>query len=340
MGALILSTSSIVYAQDSSATATKSDLAFSGSVMGGIRSFLSGSLKNTDGAGQTLGGYVRPSFALDYTSNSFTANGYYEFESTGARGFGDGIAEKSFSNNIYFKHNPGVFVTGKLNETWGTTILVDFVLTQFNSDQNSNLSEIGLEPMITAKLSDSVTLFGGYSLYRTHNLDASLVRSSSTEGRSFFAQDAAEPNFSSINFAIAQATSNLIPNTMNRHVAKLGADTKLTSSTSLHSYVFAGRVILNDGSAKDAYVYRIHNDLSTKITPDLSLKLRYRINISDEDNNESTKWNHLGRIIGSYDVTENLSLYLENTAVFSQAKAFNSSFTYENENYLGLNYSF
>jgi len=345
IGALLLSSSA--YAQESTQTTTASALTFGGSVLSGVRSNSTGSMDGT-GTGATVGPFIRPSLDLGWKNNSVSFSGNYNFETTGARGFGKNTT-KAFGDNIYFKHNPNLFFTGKFNETFGATLLADLNFKTYAGPQKENVSELVLEPMLTAKLNDRVSFGAGYSLFRADNFDAATGRGASLDegSKGFFSKDITEAKFSieNINQAITAGTTNLVPAVMNRHTGIVEVKAKLAETLSLRTYAWAGRIIFNQdksaGGSADRYTYRINNDLKWAATKDLALNFRYRLTIDHQDDTKDPLTGaHTGRVIASYKLTKTIALDMENTAKFSQKVLNKSKTTYENENYLGMSYNF
>ncbi len=338
IGAILVSGN--VYAQESAASATKSDLEFSGSVMAGVRSFLNGRL---DGQGQEdgqrVGPFIRPSLSLDYKNSKMSINAVYEFETTGARGFGNkdengNAMTRNFGGNAYFKHNPNMTFTGNFNDTFGTRVIADLVFKTYNGPQSENVSELALEPMLSAKINNSLTILAGYSYFREHNIDAATGRGASIGESGAYAVT----NTNDIEKTFESIATDLVPKVNNRHVGKLELEAKLTEDTKLITYAWAGRRLYAQGNAADRFTYRLNVDLKTKPVKDLSLSLRYRYNFDDKDNAANGAY-HLGRVIASYNLTKAIAINLENEAIFIQG-TFDSPVTYENENFVGLSYSF
>lgn len=344
IGALLLSGSA--YAQESTQSTTQSPITFGGSVLSGVRSVSTGNMNGT-GAGATVGPFVRPSLDIGYKNDSINFAGNYAFETTGARGFGKGTT-RAFGDNVYFKHNPNMFFVGKFNNTFGMTFLADLVFKTYAGPQTENASELALEPMLTAKLSDRVSIGVGYSLFRTDNFDAATGRGASLEegSKGFFSKDITESfSVEDINQAITAGTTNLVPKVSNRHTGKIELKAKLAETVSLTSYVWAGRRIYNQdktaGGKADRFTYRINNDLKLQPAKALALNLRYRFNVDHQDNTKDPLTGyHLVRVIASYNITKALAINLENEATLDQAVLNKSMMTYENENYLGLSYNF
>jgi len=345
IGALLLSGSA--YAQESTQTTTQSSVTFGGSVLSGVRSVSTGNMNGT-GSGATVGPFIRPSLDIGFKNDSINFAGNYAFETTGARGFGKGTT-RAFGDNVYFKHNPNLFFVGKFNDTFGTTFLADLVFKTYAGPQKENVSELVLEPMLTAKLNDRVSIGIGYSLFRQDHLDAATGRGASLEegNKGFFSKDIQEANFSiqDINQAITAGTANLVPAVNNRHTAKVELKAKLAETVSLTTYVWAGRRIYNQdrtaGGKADRYTYRINNDLKLQPAKEFALNLRYRFNVDHQDNTKDPLTGyHLVRVIASYNLTKALAINLENEATMNQDVLGKTMMSYENENYLGLSYNF
>jgi hypothetical protein len=114
----------------------------------------------------------------------------------------------------------------------------------------------------------------------------------------------------------------------------LGAD------SSLKSYIRAGRRVSNQADV-EANSYRFQSELTTKPLSQLSLALRYRLNIENHKlASEKTGYYNQGRVIAGYSVTDTLSINLENTFTASQSTKATSNIAYENEQFLGATLAF
>lgn len=318
----LISSGLLAQASDSAASApTISDIKFDGEIQTGIRSELSGLVKGGDEA-NLVGPYVLPSFSLNYKNSDISILAGYQFEAFGGQGFGEGFGEgtsKSFQDNTYFAHLPFLGITGNLNENWTLGAYTEYMNVYYAGNDAQNKSELVIEPNLTRKFGERYSVGISYQYYRAENFDkagTSLGSLDLTGGRA------------AVNESIAK---NLINPVSQRHVAKLIGTAKVTDNVSLAGYVHAGRRYFNQG--EDANVYRFNTDISTKPVKTLSLKLRYRIDMTDFDS-----WYNLVGIYGTYNITDSLGVTLTNEAVLTQTR--NAASKYSNENYLGLSYSF
>lgn len=342
-----------VQAQTDSASltteASKLDITFSGQVETGVRSDLRGDYSN--GANNNVvGGYTRPAFGLDLGLDPATVSASYILKAFGGQGFGDANPDTAFRNNIFFEHNPTLIISGDLSDSVSGMVLTDFIWKNVTGDQTSNETDLVIEPSVIYKINNTFDITFAYFFERYENPDGfatgerGSIEAQSNEGilaavKENDLEDAfgqLNNQLNAVNNRIDSAIAASVGTKETLHAGRVGLGVNLAKGTRLDTYVRAGRLISNKGSNGENY--RLNSDLSTAVGQNLSLKLRYRLNIVDIRSEDTTSYYNRGRVIASYAFSDNLSVDLENEATFYGNP--DAADTFRNEQFLGMTYAF
>ncbi|MGA0164139.1 MAG: hypothetical protein ACO3LE_07865 [Bdellovibrionota bacterium] len=308
---------------------------FSGSFYSGMKNISSG--KVTGGATKTLiGPFVQPSLSLKTKGDNYSLSLGYTFEAFGGAGVGGGhgSSSKRFQDNGYFLNYPSVALTGQFNDSLSMLMYAEYAAENYTGDQASNFSGLATISDLKQKLSDSVTIGIGYSFSRSTSPDSlglsnDLIAGNS-DTKSLASMNAAE-QIKAFNNAFVSPTQNV-------HVGRALAEFKIGESATWKTYVQAGKII--NVRDDDVYTYRWNNDLSTPITADLDLWMRYRVTFSDKVNSADLGWAHQLRANLTYKLNDKWSVAAENNFVYKQSTKATVDEAYSSENYLGVSYSF
>lgn len=327
-----------------SAPAPTSPLTFTPSVQTGVRTVLSGPLTAAGGNNNSVGPYVTPAFELGYKQPNFNLGLSYTLEASGAAGYGSKNESKKFADNLYFQHNPTLSASGGLTEDWKLIAVTDIVVTNSNGQQSSNEYALAFMPEIQHKVNETLSLSVGYWFDRTQNFDSTVGLQTPKKGTAGeFAATEPTEYFASQFKALKDANPNLGLNpTMNGNSGFVRAKIK-AGDVNINSYVKAGRSqTISDTGSSSAYNYRWNTDIALNATQELSLNLRYRLQVSDPVETSAVTMLNRGRVIASYALNDVWSLDLTNTFDLTSSKASGSGGVnkYSNENYLGTTVKF
>lgn len=337
VAAALVASSSFAQSDISSSAAGASIATIGGKVESGMKSVLNGQIDDLNN--NSVGAYVRPAFDIGLDFSPVDVSLSYILTAVGARGFGDGNSTKAVANNSYFEHNPTLFMSGALTSDWSTSMLVDVVYKNTTGDQSNNELDIVVQPTLTYALTDSVTIGASYFFERYTNQDARGGRTISDDNENLQNARASLSNNSedaAKSIAITAADAAVESQEL-LHAGVITVGAKLADNVSLTTYVRAGKNFVNKDGA-DQMAYRLNSDLKVKPTKDLSLALRYRLNISDDLSSDTRSVYNRGRIIASYAIAKSWALDLENQATYTSNNTKADSF--KNEQYLGVSYNF
>lgn len=316
--------------------APASPLTFTPNVFTGIRSFLSGSVTKNRNSTNEVGPFVRPAAEIGFKYPGMTGSLSYGAEVFGGRGMGGGNAGKrDVAEHFYVEHNPVANISVGQGP-WKFNAVADLKWHMVNqsTDQGENYSEYYISPELARTVNDRLTLAVAYTMHRQTNFDGNIGAGQLAEANKI--EDATVKASK-----VAAANANLGVNPVQTlHAASLIATVKLGAGSSLKSYVRAARKISNE-SKNEANAYRFQADFTTSPVKNLSLALRYRLNIENKKlASERTSYYNMGRVIAGYNITDSLSLNLENTFKAAQSTKATSNISYENEQFLGATLTF
>jgi len=324
-------------AQTSTSASISNPIKFSGSFYSGMKNSSSG--KVTGGPTQTLiGPFVQPSLSLSTKGDNYSLNVGYTFEASGGVGVGGGFGDSSkrIQDNGYFLNYPSVALTGQFNDSLSMLMYAEYAAENFTGDQTSNSSAVSTLSDLKYKLSDSVTIGIGYAFSRSTKQDSlgltdEVIVGNAEKNKKALASENAGEQFKAFNNAFVSPYKNT-------HLGRVIAEFKIGESSSWKTYVHAGKII--NIKTEDTYTYRWNNDLSTPITSNLGLWMRYRVTFSDQINSPDLGWGHQLRVNLSYELNKKWSINAENTLGYNQSTNAQKDENYTSDNYLGLTYSF
>jgi len=318
---------------------------FGASVWTGARSDLQALLAGGNDS-HTIGPFVRPLIDLGYNAGKFNFHLGYEFAVSGAQGFGSSNNHKDFGDNFYTFHDPNLNLTAKLNDRWNTNLFADLRFDSYNNKPNNkpgkNELKFEFSPDLEYKFSSEFSVALGYFFERDVFMDATAVSLSSFTEALSRAQDAAAPQQKQAATAAIDGARD--PYFM-LHSAIATAKWAITEGTNLKVAVRAGRYFTNftDGAGinQGGYSTRLQSDLSTKVTKNFGLDLRYRLqNYILSDSSREMAYYNRGRVIATYALNSKWALKMEDQFTANQDTRPKKDANYENENYLGVRYSF
>jgi len=305
-----------------------SAISISGQVEAGMRSLFSGNYKNGANSNQ-LGGYTRPEFDLGFAAKPVDISLSYILTAFGGKSFGSAAEERDFGSNMYFEHNPTLIIKSQMTDKWSSQFIADFDYQNVTGNQSSNATALALEPSLSYKIGDRVTLSGAYYFERNTNPNAvGLSNDDINEVR-------AAKDMASVSSKLIEAAT---PSETLLHAGKAQIKVSLPGEASWTTYGRAGRTF--DNKASDFFQYRLHSELVVKPATDLSVRLRYRLTVADYNTDSYTKFTNQGRVIASYSVNPNLSVDLENYSTFAQSTKAEARASFSNEQFLGMTYHF
>lgn len=327
-------------AQTATSTSIENPIKFSGSFYSGMKNISSG--KVTGGSTKTLiGPFVQPSLSLSTKGENYSLNVGYTFEAFGGAGIGGGhgSSSKRIQDNGYFLNLPSIALVGQFNDSLSMLMYAEYASENYTGDQSSNYSGIATIADLKQKLSDSVTIGIGYSFSRSTSPDSLGLSDDYIAGNSNQKAFASIEELKAFNSEQLKAFNNaFVSPTQNIHVGRALAELKIGKASTWKTYAQAGKII--NVSSDDVYTYRWNNDLSTPITSDLSLWMRYRVTFSDKVNSTDLGWAHQIRANLSYQLNDKWSVAAENSFGYKQSTDATVDEAYSSENYLGVSYSF
>jgi len=329
-------------AQTSTSASISNPIKFSGSFYSGMKNISSG--KVTGGPTKTLiGPFVQPSLSLKTKGDNYSLSLGYTFEAFGGAGVGGGHgkASKRFQDNGYFLNYPSVALVGQFNDSLSMLMYAEYAAENYTGNQASNSSAVGTLSDLKYKLSDSVTIGIGYAFGRSTSTDSLGLSDDyikkNTDPKALASMNRDE--LLAFNAKQLESFNNaFVSPSQNTHVGRALAEFKIGPSASWKTYVHAGKII--NVRDEDVYTYRWNNDLSTPITADLDLWMRYRLTFSDKVNSAELGWSHQLRANLTYKLNDKWSVAAENNFVYKQSTKASEDESYSSENYLGVSYSF
>lgn len=314
--------STTVNASAAGVNAPASEISFSPSIFGGVRTYLEGPLTAQGQMSNTVGPFLVPGAEIAFKYPGMKGSIAYAAELSSGKGFGGGKAgNRALSDNFYVDHNPTI----KASIGSGSTkfnMLADLKWHVENKAQGENYSEYVLNPEIEQRINPTLALAAGYMMHRVSNFDSVVDNTKALDAN--------------IKAAIANTGSATPVQTL--HAGVLSARVNVAEGTKLDTYVRAGRTISNKAGTS-ANSYRFQADLSTALAKKLSLALRYRLNLEDIKGSGNNKIAQRGRVIAAYELTDSVSLDLQNTfEAITRTGAGKAA--YWNEQYLGATYKF
>jgi|GEM_PF-5923043 len=321
---------SFAFADGVSETAPKkSSVAFTGSIATGMLSDFNGNFK--DGANSnSIGAYTNPTFNLTYKQKPLNVLFAYDLTAFGGQGFGSQNTDQAFGNNIYFEHEAFLRIIGTMTPKWKAAMTGYFWNHKGTGDQAGNETDVFFQPSIERKLNDKISVAAAYYYERDSHPDGLGLSVNSK------ALDSVKKETDTTE-KLKDAINSGIETTSEYHTGKIIVTTALPGKTKLKTYVRAGKIFKNKGN-DDAFTYRLNSDLTKSIGKNLSLFVRYRLNLNDNRIKNSTSWYNMGRVIADYTFTKNWGVHADNISVISQGT--DAKTTFENLQYLGVTYSF
>lgn len=306
---------------------------FSPSIWLGARSNLSGRMTASNKDANTFGPFIKPGFVFKYNSSPISVMTKYTFETSAAKGFGDGNAFKSVSNNTYYQHEPIFLVSGKLNDVSKMNLFGDLWVNTENKRAQNTFYELTFQPDYEFQVNPALSVSVGYQFFRKNYFDSSFTAESASPS-DFKAAVAKKPGI----FAAASADVIGQSPMTTLHTGIVTANLKVGEKSSLLAYFRSGRQV-STISGRTGINYRVNADFSTPITPSLTAQLRYRYHLEDNDTAAGWYYNRV-RAVVSYAFTKNWSADIQNQFTIEQTTANTSQAKYINENYTGVTYKF